>query len=180
MNTQTKYPLIIRLLHWGMGLIIVTLLCVGLYMASIPDDAANKYNLYPLHKAFGFIVLTLLLVRLPARILTTTPSPQTGLKTWEIKLSHAVHGLIYLAMFTMTFSGYLMSSTFPYSHGLDIFGLFTIPDITSKSEQWSGIFHEIHEITAFLFITLLILHIAGALKHRFIDAPEQDVLKRML
>ena len=180
MNTQTKYPLIIRLLHWSMSLIIITMLCVGLYMANIPDDAANKYDLYPLHKAFGFIVLTLLLVRIAARILSSIPSPQKGLKSWEIKLSHAVHGLIYVAMLTMTLSGYFMSSTYPYSHGLDIFGLFTIPDITSKNEQWSGIFLQIHEVTAFIFIILLVLHIAGALKHRFIDGPEQDVLKRML
>jgi cytochrome b561 len=31
------------------------------------------------------------------------------------------------------------------------------------------VFHEIHEILAFLMAGLLVLHILGALKHQFID-----------
>jgi cytochrome b561 len=40
---------------------------------------------------------------------------------------------------------------------------------------------EVHEILAFTVLALAGLHIAGALKHRFIDKdPDADVLKRML
>ncbi|MBL4609025.1 MAG: cytochrome b/b6 domain-containing protein, partial [Pseudomonadales bacterium] len=88
--------------------------------------------------------------------------------------------LLYVAMICMPLSGYFMSSTYPHSQGIDIFGLFSVPDITDKSEYWSGIFHEIHEICVFSLIGLLILHIAGVVKHRFIDGPEINVLKRML
>lgn len=180
MATHERYPLSIRLLHWLMALMIITMLAIGLYMANLPDDAPNKYDLYPLHKSFGMIVMALVLIRIPARLLASIPTPHEGLKNWEVSLSHIVHGLLYLAMLTMTLSGYFMNSTFLHAQGIDMFGLFTVPDITAKSEYWNGITHEIHEIGAFSFIGLLVLHIAGVVKHRFIDGPGHDVLKRML
>lgn len=177
---NAKYPLAMRTMHWISGLMIMTLLAIGFFMADIPDDATNKYDLYPYHKAFGMIVLCMVLIRLPLRFKGPLPAPADGLTVWEQYLSHWVHILLYIAMFAMTFSGYFMSSTFEHAHGISMFGLFTVPDITSKSEYWSGIFHTIHHYGAWSFVALLGLHIAGVIKHRFIDAEGNDVLKRMI
>ena len=161
-------------------MIILSLLAVGFYMAGIDNDAPDKYDLYPLHKSFGMIALVLALIRLPVRIKTDIPAPLEGLKAWENKLSHAVHILLYVAMISMTWSGYLMSSTFIYGEGIEIFGLFTVGDLTPKSEVWSGIFHTAHGYLAWSFVVLLTLHIAGVFKHRLFDEKENDVLPRML
>ena len=80
----------------------------------------------------------------------------------------------------MTFSGYFMNSTYAYVEGVDMFGLFTIPDITPKSEYWNGIAHLVHEFFAWSFIVLLVSHLAGVFKHRVLDGKEHDVLKRMV
>jgi cytochrome b561 len=175
-----KYPLSLRVLHWLMAAMILGLIAVGFYMAGIPSDAADKYALYPMHKAIGFMVLVLLLVRVPTRLRGKIPSAPEGLEKWEVNLSHVIHILLYVAMFTIAFSGYMMNSTFQYVDGLDLFGLFTVPDITEKSEYWNGVFHTVHSISAWVLSISLALHIAGALKHRFLDAPENDVLKRMV
>ena len=175
-----KYPLSIRVLHWLMAFIVMTLIGVGFYMANLPDDAANKYDLYPLHKAFGFIVLILFLIRFPARLKGPIPEAAEGLKQWEVKLSHLIHIVLYLSMFSMAVSGYFMNSTFPYVQGLDLFGLVTVPDITAKSEYWNDITHTIHSVSAYLLTGSLILHLAGVVKHRFFDERAQDVLKRMV
>lgn len=175
-----KYSNAMKVLHWVVGLMILSLLAVGFYMADIPDDAANKYDLYPLHKAFGFIALILVLTRIVVRVFSKVPELPDSLQPWEKKLSHAVHGLLYIAMIVMTWSGYLMSSFFPHADGIDIFGLFKVPDLVEKSEEWSGFFHTIHEFGAWAFSALLILHIGGVIKHRFFDEEGSDVLRRMI
>ena len=41
-------------------------------------------------------------------------------------------------------------------------------------------FHTVHEYTAYTLIGSLVLHLAGVVKHKFMDAPENDVLARMV
>ncbi len=176
----SKYPVTLRALHWLLALIIIGDLVVGLYMAGIDPDAADKYALYPWHKQLGFLALLLVLIRLPVRLRGPIPAAPAGLMSWEVVASHLVHRLLYLSMLVMPLSGYLMNSTFPYAEGMAFFGLFTVPDITGKSEFWNGIFHSVHSAAAWVLIASLVLHIAGALKHRYLDAPENDVLGRML
>jgi cytochrome b561 len=161
-----KYSVPLRVLHWLTAAIIMTLLAVGFYMADIDPDAV--------------IALLLVLLRLPARAKGPIPSPVEGFKKWEHQLSHLVHIGLYVAMLSMTWSGYFMNSTYAYVEGVDIFGLFTVPDITPKSEYWNGIAHEIHTFTAWSFVVLLSLHLAGVAKHRLLDGKENDVLKRMV
>ncbi|MCW8998302.1 MAG: cytochrome b/b6 domain-containing protein, partial [Kangiellaceae bacterium] len=153
---------------------------IGFIMSNTPADAPHKYDLYPLHKAFGFIVLLLLMVRVPTRFRGKIPDPSSTLKDWEVKLSHLVHVLLYLSMLSMTISGFLMNSTYPYVQGLDLFGLITVPDITPKSEFWNGIMHTIHSVSAWTLTSSLVLHLVGVIKHRYLDGPDSDVLKRMI
>ncbi len=180
METVQKYSKPLRILHWLTAFTIMALLAVGFYMAGIDPDASDKYDLYPMHKAFGMVALLLVMIRLPVRAKGQLPPPANGLQQWEHKLSHLVHLGLYVAMLAMTWSGYFMNSTYPYVTGIDIFGLFTVPDITAKSEYWNGIAHQVHSFTAWSFVVLLSLHLAGVFKHRLLDGKEKDVLQRMI
>ncbi len=175
-----KYSLSLRVLHWSMATLIVSLLALGFYMAGIPDEASDKYELYPLHKSLGMVVMFLLMIRLPTRWHSSLLENPSALAEWEQRLSHVVHVLLYVAMFTTTFAGYLMSSFYSEAHPIDMFGLFSIPFITDKSDEISGYFHTIHSVGAWGFVVLLSLHTAGVIKHRFFDQPENNVLPRML
>jgi cytochrome b561 len=175
-----KYSLPLRVLHGLTAVTIVSLLVVGFYMADIDADAVDKYELYPLHKSFGMVALLLVMIRLPVRFKGTIPAPAHWLQTWEKKLSHVVHLLLYVAMLTMTWSGLFMNSTYPYVTGIDVFGLFTVPDITPKSEYWNDIAHQFHTFAAWSFVVLLGLHLGGVFKHRMLDGKDKDVLGRML
>ena len=175
-----KYSISLRAVHWVMAALILGLIAVGFYMSNIEADAPDKYELYPIHKSLGFIVLMLFLIRIITRLKSHIPAPPEGLQNWEVRLSHFVHGLLYVSMFSMAFSGYMMNSTFAYVEGLDMFGLFTVPDITEKSEYWNSIFHTVHEYTAYTLVGSLVLHLAGVVKHRFMDDSENDVLARMV
>lgn len=177
---QEKYSTALRILHWLTAATIMGLLIIGFYMANIDPDAPDKYELYPLHKSFGMVALLLVLLRLPVRLKSKIPTPAAWLAIWEQKLSQVVHILLYVAMLTMTWSGYLMSSAFKYSNGIEVFGLFIVPDLIPKSEFWTETFHVVHSTGAWSFVILLALHLGGVFKHRVLDGKAKDVLKRMV
>ena len=61
-------------------------------------------------------------------------------------------------------------------YGVKWFGTKLIPGI--NSETLRDVFHEVHEIVGITLILIIVLHIAGALKHKIID--KNDIMKRML
>ena len=79
-------------------------------------------------------------------------------------------------IFAMPLTGWLMSSAknFPVSW----FSLFQLPDLVAPSEQLFRQMRSLHHMLFAVLVVVALLHIAGALKHHFID--RNDVLKRML
>ncbi len=175
-----NYPARMRAFHWLSALLILGLLGLGFYMSNLPADAPDKHSFYPLHKALGVIAGVLVLARIAVRLSSTLPAPLPSLSRRERLLGETVHRLLYLGMLLMPLSGYLMGALSPRSNGLDLFGLVRIPDLFGKHPFLSQVFHELHELCAPLLLALVLLHIAAVLKHRFYDAPEKDVLSRML
>ena len=55
-------------------------------------------------------------------------------------------------------------------YGVKWFGLDFIAGIENKPIR--EIFHETHEIAGLIFLAIIVLHILGALKHKFIDKDE--------
>lgn len=182
MNNTTpdphRYPFAVRKLHWLLAFLLFGLLAVGWYMAELPKEDPNKYMLYPWHKSFGLLALLLGVVRLLVRYVSHIPALPMALAEWERVLSRLVHVAMYVAALLMPLSGYLMSATYPGGKPVQFFGL-TIPDVITREESLSHMLHECHEITAWVLVLLIGLHIAGALKHRFIDR-ENDVIPRIL
>lgn len=174
-----KYPLSIRLLHWFMAVTMIALIFIGSYMHDIPADAANKLTMYPLHKSFGVLIMILFFFRFYTRLNSPLPPLPAGIKVWEAKLSHIIHIALYVSMIALPITGYLMSSTYKYSHGIDFFGL-TLPDVLPKDDAMFNLFHSLHDKIGVLVLILVALHVAGALKHRFFESKENDVLNRII
>lgn len=172
-ETILSYSLISKIIHWITALIILGLLCVGLYMSSL-DYSADKIKLYNLHKSFGLLVLMLACVRVAWHFIKKKPAPLKTHKKWESILSHAAHGFLYFAMFALPLNGWLMSSAGDFP--ITFFGI-DVPYITSKNEALFQTSREIHERLAFILMCVIGLHAAGAIKHHFIDRDE--TLKRM-
>lgn len=173
-----KYHISSRILHWSMAVIIIFLLGLGIYMANfLPKDAANRMDIYMLHKSFGVLALGLIVIRLVNRFINKAPALPEAMNKFEKLAAHIVHAGLYLLMIILPLSGYLMSNAFGYPVGF--FGI-ELPFLMEKNEQVGMIFHEIHEIAPYVLIGVLVLHVAGAIKHRYFDKPENDVLRRMI
>jgi len=58
------------------------------------------------------------------------------------------------------------------------FGVLPIPDLLAKDKELGKILSEVHELLAYGLAVLVVIHIAAALKHQFID--RDDLINRML
>lgn len=173
-----KYHIFSRILHWFMALLIFTLLGLGIYMAHfLPEDAANKFQIFDLHKSLGVVVLIFIFVRIVNRFIHPAPALPQDLPQIEKFASHAVHIALYALMILVPLSGYLMSNS--YGFPVHLFSI-TMPNLMAANPQIGKYFAEAHEIFAYSLLAAVGLHFAGALKHRFFDKPENDVLNRMI
>ncbi len=165
-------------MHWLTALIIIALLAVGFYMTTWMDkESPNKMMIYNWHKTFGAVALFLVAGRIFIRLSKPVPPLPESMPLIIRKISHLVHILLYALMIFMPLSGYLMSSFFGYP--VHFFGV-DLPILVEKNMEMGSFFAKVHEILGFAFLTIITLHIAGAIKHRFFDLPENDVLKRMI
>lgn len=178
--SATKYPLPMRLIHWTMSIITICLLIVGFLMTGWWSDKPFTGDLYFWHKSFGVVILILIFVRISTRWGYRNDIPNMdGLPFYERWLAHAVHGLLYVFLVIQPLSGYLTSSFHPESPGVPFFFGY-LPDIFNKSQELADFFAQVHNISAYCILILLFLHVAGVIKHRFFDKPENDSLRKML
>ena len=193
---SNRYTRTAIILHWLIALGIFGMLALGWYMTGLPKEAPKQiaYDLFDwglvtwqlaegasprtfyfnLHKSIGITLFALIIFRIFWRITHLPPAPLPSLKAWERKLSTGAHHLLYLLMVAIPLSGLVMSIASKY--GVKWFGLDFIAGIDSKPLR--EIFHEVHEIAGLVLVAILVLHILGALKHKFID--KDDTMKRIM
>lgn len=94
----------------------------------------------------------------------------------ERKAGKAIHSILYLLIFTIMITGYLISTA--DGRGIDVFEIITIPAFGSIIENQEDIAGLIHKWLAYLLILLAALHAFAALKHHFID--KDNTLNRMI
>lgn len=177
-NSEQRFGSVAMVLHWGMALLIVLLIVLGLTMVSLPDAGfdTRKITLILIHKALGLIVLFTVVVRVAWRAGNVLPSLAEGPPMWQQVTARLVHLLLYALMFALPLSGWLMSSAGGYP--VSFFGLFELPDLIPVNE-W--LFHQLialHRWLAWGLILLLALHAGAALDHHL--RLRDDTLTRML
>lgn len=168
-----NYSLKAKIIHWIMGLVIIGMLAVGYLMGNIAPP--QKFEIYNLHKSVGILLFILVVIRIVMRIMSAYPGLPTETPRWvEIIAKLNIFGL-YVMMFLMPLSGFLMSNL--SGRSISFFGLVEMPSF-SENTQIAHFCHEIHELGPVVFILLIIAHIAGGLFHHFI--LKDNVLRRML
>lgn len=182
-NSATEYGLVSKTLHWLMAAIILVLIFVGIYMAGLPKETAEEkqaaFQLYDLHKSFGVIAFLLIALRLVWMFVSPAPKLPSVFAPKERVIVKALQGLLYLLMIVLPLSGVLMSNA--GGHPINVFGLFEMPALIGESKAVGGFAHEVHEIMGWAMLVIIVLHTAGAIKHRLKDkGGESDILKRML
>ncbi len=162
-------------LHWIMAILLIALFVIGLYMVDLPEGSEKRSYFFALHKSIGLTMALLALARLVWRFTHIPPSLPAALQTLERRLSTATHHLLYLAMFVQPLSGYLSSSFSGYETKL--WGV-PLPHWGWESPELNELFTEVHEISALILFVLVVVHIAGTIRH--IYRGEHMILQRMV
>jgi cytochrome b561 len=164
-------------LHWLSAALIIELVVHGWIMVHADLGAATTFDLYQWHKSLGFTVLALTAARFAARLALAAPAtPVCAL--WERWLAALVQASLYLLTVAAILAGWLVVSTSPLPIPTRFFDLFVIPDIARPGAALFAGAVLAHKLFAWAIAALVALHVAGALKHHFVD--RDDVLTRML
>jgi cytochrome b561 len=160
-------------LHWLLALLIVGAFGVGVYMHELPVSL-QRLKLYNWHKWAGITILALSALRLLWR-LAHRPPADPPMPAWQRRAAHLTHGALYLLFFAVPLVGWAYSS----AAGFPIvwFGVLPLPDFVPADEQLAEALKPWHGRLAWLLAALVVLHVAAALKHHFID--RDGLLDRM-
>ena len=160
-------------LHWTIAVLILGNAAGGLLADSLDDVTAGA--IMSVHKPTGITILALSLARLGWRLAHGFPRFPNATPGWDAVLARATHIAFYFLMIAVPLAGWAMVSAGP--RPVEWFGLFDIPKLP-VSRTTADFAHGAHEILALTTLGLVVLHVAGALKHHLLD--RDDVLARML
>lgn len=172
--TAARYTLIQRLLHWIIAFAVIGALLGGQALDWL-DSGDLKNQLYALHKATGFLILGMMLVRVLVRVIFGAPALPETIPSWQRRASAASHGLLYLLLVMMPVVGWAATSAFPAP--LPFYGLFEVPPLIGADRELSKLLFEVHEWMGKAIIALILLHIGAALQHALVK--KDGVFQRM-
>ena len=171
-NGPDEFGLISRLIHWGMALLLISLLALGLRIAAMEPGLSTLW-LYGLHKTLGLTALALVLLRVIWHLISPPPGPQaTG---WMRLFIKAWHWTLYALMIATPIAGWAGSS----ASGIDTLyaETFVIPPLVEPNETSEFVWFILHEIFAKTLLGMVIVHMLAALKR---EMDGDGTLTRML
>ena len=179
LNGSDRYGVVSRAIHWLTALLFFVMLGVGLWMSELLEESsALGERLLFVHQSTGLLVFGLTLLRLLWLAITPPPPLPETLQAWEILLARFVRVLMYLLLLGVPVAGYLILAY--DGEAVTFYGLFNIPPLVAQSDSLHEAFEEVHEFLVWSLLFLVLLHVAGAVKHRLELGPGVDVLRRML
>lgn len=168
------YPPTLRALHWLMAAVIVAAWMLGMrtgFFEGPPHGAAVG-----LHIAVASSVLVLLPLRLLLRATSGVPALPAAMSSAARAGAHAAHLALYVVMLALPLSGWLTVNS--AGRPLSLLGAIPLPALMSKDQVFHERIETVHVGLAWVLVALVVLHVAAALEHHFID--RDDVLARMV
>ncbi|PKQ00969.1 MAG: cytochrome B [Alphaproteobacteria bacterium HGW-Alphaproteobacteria-13] len=165
MSGQQRYTKVASSLHWLIAIAVIV--NIGLAMLTEGQPREIRGPLMGIHKAIGITILALTILRILWRFGHKAPPPPPTMARWERVLSRGVHVLFYLLLLGLPLSGWIWMSA--ADRPIDFFGLFMLPSIAVPDEAVADAMHARHEVMGLTLVALVVLHIAAALKHQFVN-----------
>jgi len=181
---RSRYSAVAITLHWLIAVLILTNIGLAWYFTGLKGPA--EVAPIALHKSIGITVLLLSLLRIGWRLSVRPPPLPAYLRGWERWLAKATHVVFYLLMLGLPLSGWALVSASPLIklHPTVLYGVIpwpavpfngVAPDALHDARKAFGFTHQLLAKVAYVAI---VLHVAGALKHQFLD--KDDVVARMI
>lgn len=168
-NNEKEFGFVAKFFHWLIAFAIIGLLSVGYFM--------QGKTIVNFHQLTGLTVLSFAVPRLIWKMINQSPKLPNNLLKIEKIAAKSVQALLYLCMFIMPISGWMMSTAYgliPHIGSL----YFPCPGV-ENNQVFANNVEVVHNTVSFILLGLIVMHIGGALKHTFID-KDPSVLRSML
>jgi cytochrome b561 len=156
------FPLLSRLLHWTMAILILAMLFVGVAMVSSLSDYSK---LVAIHRPIGILLLVLVAIRLVNRLLFPPP-PLPAMPPLLRFVAHASHWLLYGLMVALPLVGWGMLSA--AGNPIPLVGSFHLPPILPHDKALFAILRPAHTVLAYLLFATFLAHLGAALTHALV------------
>jgi len=175
-NSKTDWGWLAKVFHWAGAAIILILLVHGWWMTHMtprPERLAN----YAWHSALGYDLFVILILRLLWRWLNPVPELPVGLQRWEHVAARLSHAGLYVLMFIVSLTGWMVATTLRVPMAKDLLGIDVPPLVTvdRSVRQW---IEESHLVVAYVLAAVVLIHVVAALRHHVVK--RNNVLRRMI
>lgn len=140
-NTSEQYGIVAKTFHWGLFFLLTLAIIIGNILEAMPKGT-EKMEAAGMHKSFGLLLLSLILLRLLWRLMNKTPDLPSDTTPKEALKAKVMHWVLYVLMFAQPISGILMSQA--GGHPVAFFGMFELPTLLAENEAVADRFHTMH------------------------------------
>lgn len=163
MNRGDHFDPFARVLHWGMAVLILAMLFVGVGMVA---SLSLRPVLIDLHRPLGIALLLLAVIRLLYRWRHPPPPLPASLPRAQALAAKASHVALYAAMLAMPLLGWAMLSAGGYP--VRMTSSFALPPILSPDPALYSLLRQAHGWLGYALFALILLHMAAALHHAWV------------
>jgi cytochrome b561 len=162
-----------RLLHWLMAAMVLTMLGIGVAMVA---SLADYHTLVSLHRPLGIAILVLVVIRFIHRQFSTLPPFPPTMSASERKIAHLSELVLYTLLFVLPLIGWGMLSAARYP--IVMWGSIHLFPILPHNPMLYALLRKTHTILAYLLFAAFLAHFGAVLFHTLI--VRDHLLSRML
>jgi len=160
---QTQFTVLMRILHWLMAAMVLTMLGIGVAMVASLGD---YHRLVSIHRPLGIAILILVVIRFVNRQFSTLPPFPPTMSSQERWVAHASEVLLYTLLFLLPLIGWgmLSAARFP----IVLYGPLHLPPILPHSVMLYAFLRRTHTVLAYLLFLAFIAHLGAILFHTLV------------
>src|ERR1700740_3560192 len=171
-NQPAQFTALMRILHWTMAAMVLTMLGVGVTMVA---SLADYHVLASIHRPLGVAILILVVVRFVVRRLSRLPPFPPTMSHLERRAATAAEYMMYGLMFALPLVGWRMLSAARYP--VMLYGSVHLPFILPHDALLYAILRRTHTVLAYLLFLTILAHFGAILFHTLI--VRDGILRRM-
>ncbi|WP_423062334.1 cytochrome b [Candidiatus Paracoxiella cheracis] len=123
-NTHERYGSVTKFFHWLIFVLFLIQIIVGVSMSRIGNEIIQG-RFYTFHKSVGLLILFVMILFIFWSLINPKPHWSISMTKWERVAAKTVHFALYLLLFLMPISGWLLSTA--AGHPPNFFWLVEIP-----------------------------------------------------
>jgi cytochrome b561 len=171
-SEQGRFPVLMRILHWLMAAMVLTMLGIGVAMVASLGD---YHRLVSIHRPLGIAILILVMIRFVNRQFSTLPPFPSSMSSRERFIAHSSEILLYTLLFVLPLIGWGMLSAARFT--IVLYGPLHLPPILPHNVMLYAFLRKTHTVFAYLLFLAFIAHFGAVLFHTLV--VRDGLLNRM-